>query len=42
MIAGVLSLVTGRIAFGGAQIVLGLIVLFLLYNRRAAVFFATN
>jgi hypothetical protein len=42
IIAGVVGMVAGRVALGLGQVILGLIVLFLLYNRRASSFFAIH
>ena len=42
IIAGVVGMLAGRVALGLGQVIVGLIVLFLLYNRRASGFFAAN
>ena len=42
IIVGVAAMIGDRVALGLGQVILGLIVLFLLYNRRASGFFAAN
>ena len=42
ILAGLVGMFAGRLAFGLGQVLLGLIVMFLLYNRRASAFFAAN
>ena len=42
IVSGVVAMLAERIAVGVGQVVVGLIVLFLLYNRRASGFFAAN
>jgi hypothetical protein len=40
--AGVVAVFAERIGVGAGQVIVGLIVLFLLYNRRASAFFAAS